>query len=282
MISDKDTNTIYFSKLLKTDERYSAIYKEIESKLSDFGIVPKLLPKTKDIWARDYMPIQVNDTNYVEYRYDPDYLQGNYKTQIGIKTYPDLVCDAINLKTIKTDVVLDGGNVVKSSNAVILTDKIIAENKHHYNKTSLIKELQDLFDVEKIILIPKDPEDPYGHSDGMVRFIDENKVLLNGFYLAYPSFAKNIEDSLRTKGLTTEWLKFGTQTKDKRRWAYINFLQTKDIILLPKFGIDEDVEAIKQLEEHYPEYRNRIIQIQMDAVISKGGALNCISWTTKE
>ncbi|MDX9771380.1 MAG: agmatine deiminase family protein [Tenuifilaceae bacterium] len=282
MISDNQTNTIYFSELLKSDEKYSAIYKEIESKLAASEIAPKLLPKTKDIWARDYMPIQVKDKKYIEFRYDPDYLQGNYKTQIGIKTYPDIVCDAINLKTIKTDVVLDGGNVVKSSNAVILTDKVITENQHHYNKTNLIKELKDIFDVEKIILIPQDPEDPYGHSDGMVRFIDENRVLLNGFYLAYPSFAKSIEDSLRTKGLTPEWLKFSKQTKDKRRWAYINFLQTKDIILLPKFGIDEDVEAIKQLEEHYPEYRNRIIQIQMDAVISKGGALNCISWTTKE
>ena len=281
MLTDSQTNTIYFSELLETDRRFSDIYLDIKIKLAHFGIVPKLLPKTKDIWARDYMPIQVNDTKFVEYRYDPDYLQGSVKSQRGIKTYPDMVCDAIGRKTIKTDVVLDGGNVVKSSNAVILTDKVLTENRHYYNKTSLIKELQNLFEAGKIFFIPKDPEDEYGHSDGMVRFIDDTNVLINGFYLSYPTFALSIESALKKVGLKPEWLKY--KTKDKRRWSYINFLQTKDIILLPKLGTDDDKVVVDQFNHYYSEYRNgRIIQVKMDDIIAEGGALNCISWTTKE
>lgn len=281
MITDNQSNTIYFSELLKTNLKYSSIYKDIESKLAAFGIVPKLLPKTRDIWARDYMPIQIKDDKFVEFRYDPDYLQGSVKTQRGIKTYPDIVCDAIGLDTIKTDIVLDGGNFVKSSNAVILTDKVITENRHYYNKTSLTKELQNIFEVKKIIFIPKDPEDDFGHSDGMVRFIDDTNVLINGFYLSYPTFARSIEDALKNGGLKPHWLKY--KTKDKRRWSYINFLQTKDIILLPELGTDDDKEVVRQFEHYYPKYCNgRIIQVKLDAVIAEGGALNCISWTTKE
>ena len=118
MITDFETNIIYFSELLKTEERFAKTFGEITSILKTVDIEPKLLPKTKDIWARDYMPIQITENKFVEYRYDPDYLQGNsdeIETR-ELKTYPDIVCDSINLKTVKTDIILDGGNVVKHKN----------------------------------------------------------------------------------------------------------------------------------------------------------------------
>ena len=70
--------------------------------------------------------------------------------------------------------------------------------------------------------------------------------------------------------------------KDKRNWAYLNFLQTKDVILLPKFEIDEDIQAYEQIEIFYPNYKGKITQINMIDIVKFGGALNCISWTTKE
>lgn len=74
------------------------------------------LPETNDVWCRDYMPVQVSVSKFIEYRYDPDYLQEKkYRKK---KTYPDLVCDRIGLKTFKTDVILDGGNVIKWDNKV--------------------------------------------------------------------------------------------------------------------------------------------------------------------
>ena len=113
MISDKDTNTIYFSELLRTDSRFIETSKQIISTLDTFGAKYKFLPDTKDIWARDYMPIQINDKKFIEYSYDPDYLQGNWKGSRDLKTYPDIVCDSINLPTEKYDLIMDGGNFVK-------------------------------------------------------------------------------------------------------------------------------------------------------------------------
>ncbi len=89
---------------------------------------------------------------------------------------------------------------------------------------------------------------------------------------------------LRQNGIDYEFLKFKVNRKDKRNWAYINFLQTKDLILLPKLKIDEDKQAMEQIEKYYPDYAkdNRIVQIDMSKVIKFGGALNCISWTIKD
>lgn len=281
MIADEHTNTIYFSELIETDSRYSIAFKRISNVLNSFGIQFKLLPKTKDIWARDFMPIQVSDNKFIEYRYDPDYLQGSRKGNRDLKTYPDIVCDKINRKTEKSDIILDGGNVVKSSNCLILTDKILKENRLSYSKPVLMKLLSDAFEVEKIIFIPWDyKNDIYGHSDGMLRFVNDKTVLISHFY----RYDLKLISILKKNGLTCDIMTFKSQKPDKRNWAYINFLQTKDIILLPKFNIPEDNDSLSQIKKNYQAYskRNRIAQVDMTEIVKGNGALNCITWTTKE
>lgn len=287
MITDFETNAIYFSELLKTDKRFSKTFEEITSVLKSIGIEPKLLPGTKDIWARDYMPIQVAENKFVEYRYDPDYLQGNSdeKKTRELKTYPDIVCDAISLKTIKTDIILDGGNVVKHKNKVILTDKIIWENQNDYSANKLEKALQKLFKVNEVIFIPWDEDCEFGHSDGMLRFINEETVLISGFYETVDmEFKSELIKTLELSNLKWEWLRV-SEKETEEHIAYINFLQTKDLILLPKLNKkDEDKEAFRVISNFYEEYAksSRIFQIDMRSIVKYSGALNCISWTIKE
>jgi len=279
MISDKNTNTIYFSELLKTDNRFASTFEEINNILKRFGGKPKLLPKTNDIWARDYMPIQISSDKFVEYRYDPDYLQGANKGHRDLKTYPDIVCNSLKLNTTKSDLILDGGNLIKSSDCIILTDKIVKENRLTYSKNELIKKLHDTFLVDKVVLIPWDTNEKYGHSDGMMRFITNNTVLINGIY----ENDTVLTSRLKKYGLKCEYLRFKVRKRDKRNWAYINFLQTKDLILIPKLEIEEDELAFKQITDYYPDYgRNqRIESVDMTEVVKHGGALNCITWTIK-
>lgn len=279
MITDSQTNTIYFSELLKTDKRYSEASERIISKLNDFGVNPIFLSKTKDIWARDYMPVQVSESKFVEFRYDPDYLQGHYKNKRDLKTYPDIVCGSIGIKTVKSEIILDGGNLVKSSDCIILTDKIVEENRHSYTKTELINILRETFEVDKVILIPWDKKnDKYGHADGMLRFIDNETVLISHFYQKDAVLLYRLKEA----GLKYEFLNFKRKRKIEKSWAFINFLQTKDLILVPEIGVDEDEQAFAQIEEFYPEYRNRIAGVNLNEVIEFHGALNCITWTIKE
>ncbi len=278
MIADWQTNTIYFSELLKTNSRFSETSRQIISTLDDFGAKCEFLPDTKDIWTRDYMPIQISKREFIEYRFDPDYLQGSTKGYRDLKTYPDIVCDTLKLQTKKSDLIMDGGNFVKSTDCVILTDKIVKENRLSYSKTELIKKLQETFKVEKIVLIPWDKSEEYGHSDGMIRFIDNETVLTQYYFNGYEPMLK----PLKHAGLKIEYIDYTVKKKDKRDWAYLNFLQTKDLILLPKFGIEHDDQAFEQIEIFYPDYKGRIYQIDMNDTVKFGGTLNCISWTTKE
>lgn len=284
MITDKETDIVYFSELLKSDPKFPGICSMLTSVLDAHQVKYDFLKNTNDVWARDYMPIQVNKVKFIEYRYDPNYLQGIAKGRRDLKTYPDIVCDSLELKTIKTDIILDGGNVIKGSNCCILTDKIEKENKWHYNRHLLIEKLKQLFEVEKVILIPWDKEEEYGHADGMIRFITDDTVLINEFFETYDKvFKENFFGALKANNLTFEKLSFKTSKKDKRRWAYLNFLQMKDIILLPKFGIAQDEQALEQFKSLFPEYgrRDRIIQVSANLLVKESGAFNCITWNIK-
>lgn len=284
MIADWQTNKIYLSG--KFAENFPETFKILVEKLKGFNYKPDILPNTFDIWARDYMPIQVLNNKFIEYRYDPDYLQGNSDEEESreLKTYPDIVCDAIGLKTVKTNIILDGGNVVKSENSIILTDKVVWENKRHYSEKQLIKRLRDLFEVDKVVLIPWDKECYLGHADGMLRFINNDKVLISGFYeTADDEFKKWIIEPLKKSKIDWDWLRV-SEKEIEDNIAYINFLQTNNLILVPSLNRPEDEEALKQISKYFPEYssKNRIDTVDMREVFQFDGALNCITWTIKE
>ncbi|MEZ5197501.1 MAG: agmatine deiminase family protein [Bacteroidales bacterium] len=277
MISDFETNTIYFSEKLKKD--FPKTCNQIIEALKSKGIEPKFLPNTNDIWARDFMPIQVSENKFIEYRYDPDYLQA--KKYRKLKSYPDIICESIGLKTVKTDLIIDGGNVIKSKDCVILTDKIVVENKDFYTKEKLIDKLKNLFEIEKIVLIPWDKKEQYGHADGMIRFIDENSVLIPKYFDEYDKeFNNKLFGELDKNGLS--WKKMELNIQNENSWGYLNFLQTQNVILLPTFGIDEDDLVLKQMKNYFTDYSDgKIIKINMSEIIKHDGALNCISWTIK-
>lgn len=284
MIADWQTNRVYVSGLLR--QKFPDTYRRISDALKTFGYTLEDLPNTRDIWARDYMPIQVSNDKFIEYRYDPDYLQGgpDDKQTREIKTYPDMVCDSIGLKTVKSDMIIDGGNVVKSENTLILTDKVIWENKRHYSQKALIRQLHETFEVEKVVLMPRDDECIYGHADGMLRFVNQDTVLISGFYdTADKEFRTQILKSLEKANLQWDWLRV-SKNEVEYNIAYINFLQTKDFILTPALDRSEDDVAMDQISKYYPDYatQNRIHKIPMKEITRNDGALNCISWTIAE
>jgi len=284
MIPDWQTNKIHFSELLSS--RFPLVWSEISDILKSNQCFFDLLPKTKDIWTRDYMPIQVSEKKHIEYRYDPNYLQGDSdeKETRELKTYPDIVCDTIGLNTKKSDIILDGGNLVKSSDCIILTDKIIWENRRTYSKHNLIKTLHETFEVDKVVLIPWDEECEFGHADGMLRFINDETVLVSGVYeVADEKLKKKIITSLKKANLNVEWIRCSAKKEKDQNIAYINFLQTKDLMLVPRIKAPEDDIAFEQISKFYSQYAmsNRIKQVDMSEIVKLGGALNCISWTIK-
>ncbi len=74
MITDPETNVVYISDLL--EPRYSELVESLRAILSDHGIPVKVIQGTREIWCRDFMPVQVGMGEFVQFHYKPDYLKG--------------------------------------------------------------------------------------------------------------------------------------------------------------------------------------------------------------
>ena len=71
MITDDQTNKVYFSEYLRAYK----CWKSIKEALLEHEINFEMLPGTKDIWVRDFMPIQKDVKSFIGYEYNPDYLK---------------------------------------------------------------------------------------------------------------------------------------------------------------------------------------------------------------
>ena len=66
MIPESLSNRVYFSALLP--EVCPVTYSGLVEILDRYGVPHSLLEGTKDIWCRDYMPIQTIDNRFVLFR----------------------------------------------------------------------------------------------------------------------------------------------------------------------------------------------------------------------
>ena len=270
MIQDYQTNMVYLAHGLS---HYVPVCRNLLEALHREKIHAEFLPFTssyKHVWARDYMPIQLENTLVFYYEYCPDYLQG-YDGYV-----PNVleIIDHLHLGRMPVDFILDGGNFVKCGDKVIMTDKIFKENDWLERK-ELLSTLEDYLQVQ-IVIIPWDHYEIFGHSDGMVQWIEGNRVLMNNYINTDPSFRKKLLEAL-SPYFVVEELEYNTPRLNKISWAYLNFLRVKNTIFVPGLHTKEDPLALQQIRQHYPDCK--IIQVQgCEELARDGGALHCVTW----
>jgi len=273
MIPDNKTNFLYLADTLP--KNYSNFYYRFEKVLKDCNISFDILPQTKDVWAVDYMPIQIEQNKFVRFVYNPFYLQS--KKYLKTISEVDKICEEIGIETIKSNIVLDGGNVTRTSDKVIMTDRIFKDNSNIEHK-QLIKQLKELFQVDILFLVPEQPEDFTGHSDGMVRFINEQIVIINDYKGEKEEFSRAFEIAIHNTGLDYIKIPYNPYAyrSDQANGDYINYLQMENTVIIPTFGITEDDEIVKQFEQIFA--GNKICTIESNEIAKNGGVLNCITW----
>ncbi len=276
MITDKETNFVYVSNLL--EYKCPKEFQQLKKWFEKLKIKNDIIPKTKDLWVVDFMPIQVTQDFFVQYKFDPDYLKP--KKEQHTKTDPSNIYNDIGIIPKKVNIVLDGGNIVKSKSKAILTTKVFKENPN-YPEHNLISEIKNQLQVDQIIIIPQEPKDFVGHADGMVRFIDEETVLINQYpkNKTYEDFGYTFRWSLRNAGLHYVELPYTSwQNEDENdaTGCYINFLEVGNKIFYPVFAQHADQLANIQFRHAFKD--RELIEIDCSDLAKKGGILNCATW----
>jgi agmatine deiminase len=283
--TDEFTNIVYFSEALK---RYPQVLIPAKLNLEANGIKVEFIHGTKNIWARDFMPLQVGD-KFVKFR---------YKT-VGYDKYPilrvDDSCWDFLPNIVRSNIILDGGNCQRYVNKAIITD-IVFKHNPKINKKTLIKTLSKLLDSE-IIIIPHEPGDDLGHSDGIVKWINNNFVLINDYSMMkskrYDKYQKDLIKVLKSHSLKTVPMTYAyhlcpkiserdfrikyPEADDLNPGAgyYINFLVVGNVILLPLMKWKEDLLAMRRVKTYFP--MKNVVGIDCFDLSMEGGLANCVT-----
>ena len=262
----------YFSSLLKTNDTYKPAGERLFATLTDHETPYQLLDNTRDIWLRDFMPVKTKSGKYISFRYEPSYLDDdpNLKTD-----FCKDISEKLSLKNIVYSAInLDGGNIVfsPSRETAIISDRIFMENRD-YSSAELVQELEQLLEA-RVIIIPSLRSDMTGHSDGMMRFIDDNTAVVND--TPYQNgLEQRISKKLKEHRINTIPFPYFDSPKNSAVGCYLNFLETEQTIFLPIFGDDMDSKAIDTAKNIF---NKTIVPVNINEIAEQGGVLNCISW----
>lgn len=267
--------TVYLSGLLKT--KYPETCNKLIKILEKHDVKYAFVEGTKDIWCRDYMPVQTPSGKLVQFTYDPSYLRGNKKWEDSRSDVKE-ICRLNNINAQFSDINLDGGNVLICEGRAIISDRIFSENAN-MNREELVNELGKLLECE-IIIIPAEKDDMTGHADGMVRFVNKNTIIGNNLEAEYKYWREGMQKMIEKYNLKYINMPFFVPKDSKHPLSavgiYVNYLEVNNLIVLPVFGREEDKQAITIIKEVFP---NKAIEtIDYNDVAYEGGLLNCTTW----
>lgn len=315
-ITDDKTTEVFVS--LRIVKEVKGLFPSIRRKLKEYGYQLKDLAYTNDIWARDYMPVEIFKDEYLSFKYYPTYYDKEEAEELHKYADTDWkkvrMVDRIKLgeklNYKETNLFVDGGNVVKAIDkngvpCLIMTDKVLTDNECGEDGVrQIISECTD--GKVDVVFIPWEGNDyeggvidnPIGHSDGVLRYLAPGKLLLTNTHeldTEDGSFSDYIKECLQERFEVFELSFDGINCQEKKElsWCYINFLQVGKVILLPRLSCEYDEAAIKQTAHYFSgidkDYVVDMIDYDMSDIvrgkdkdgndINGGGALNCLSWT---
>ena len=279
MTIDKECNTVYFANTVTAD--FTAMTSEIIKIIQNHGYKVKILDESDDYWCRDYMPIQLSDKEYIQFVYHPHrYINSN---EMEFISNPVKIQLANKLNTPRfSRLILDGGNIVRSKDIAILTDRVFEDNLYqYYDRQSIINQLKcDL--SSKVIIIPQYPGEKTGHADNLIRFVDENTVVINKIKdEPETEWLNNFLSLLENYNLKYYEMPCPATKKSYSEFGlYLNFLEIGKLIIAPQYDIPEDQKAMQTFTDLYGK-THHVIPFKASWIAEYGGVFNCISWCVK-
>ena len=241
-----------------------------------------------DIWIRDYFScgnaIEEGGKKYIlKAIYNPNYnsYYSNIDDAAGIK-----LSQSYSDNQIYLPFKLDGGNIIANDEYIFISEKIYSEN-HHLSK----KEIDNYFEqnfIQKLITLPIEILDVIGHTDSILRFVDDRTIALPIYsedYRVDNRYIMKIRNILiENLGIDYKIIFLPSYLDDRinddnifsAKGLFINWLDINGTLIIPSFKELESYqrEIYKILKK---ETNKNIIFSPADNYSFEGGCFNCIS-----
>jgi agmatine/peptidylarginine deiminase len=285
-------DVVYFNEWFA--HNHKDVFWAAKLNLEAYGVKVRTFNGTRNVWSRDYMPVQVGD-HFVKFQYA--------KTPNDWDRWPQLKvaeeCWRWVPNLLESPLILDGGNCVMGYGKAIVTEKFI-----HDNGAGSQEALEQALGCP-VILIPVEPGDELGHSDGICRFVNHNTLIVNDYSCVFDKddrfrkYQRDLEKTLEKANFNTFRFTYAFDSWDwdmpeaafrqiwpdadaySPGWGYFcNWLQTENVILLPAFGLPKDARARQIVDNLFPNHA--VVMIDCRYLSMMGGLCNCVSWSFRE
>lgn len=284
MITPWETNKVVLPDTWKRLVDFEMYYDELRETLKKHGVEWTYVHDTRDIWCRDYCPVQRDDGTLVWFKYTPDYLKKHkhlQTDQVDMRNNSPLFW---NYSWHMSKLVVDGGNiVVVDKDTVVMVDKVYKENNQR-SRDFLRRKLKEDLKLKELLVIGKEPFDKIGHADGVLWAYAPRKVVINDYRRLEPAYRERLLKVLKRHKIEYTELPYKVPSywhKSISAWGnYVNILQVRDLILVPGYGLPEDEEVRKKIDELTGK-KNKVVTIDCRSIAKEGGCTNCSIWNYK-
>ena len=245
------------------------------------GKVPEdilLVDDVRDIWMRDFTT--VNPMQPVQFTYT--WASMTKKQSKDVQKSFSQFADRYQIQRTKTDLMIDGGNLVDDyAGRVITTTRFMEDNELSYNEAK--QELKSTLGATEVAILEPD-EEVLAHSDGMVSWVDKNTLLVND-YSKTPAFRTTVMKELKASFPTAKIVEVPVEykTNPKGQWegfesacgVNLNATVTHHNIYVPTFNMPHDQKALSIIKQNTSK---KVIPVNAESVCPMGGSVRCLTW----
>ncbi|MEM7182303.1 MAG: agmatine deiminase family protein [Spirochaetota bacterium] len=269
----------YAKKIIGHDNVIILVDEDTKSYYS--GKVPEdilLTTEVYDIWMRDFTTI--NPMKPIQFTYTWASMSKKRSRAVQ-KSFTDFA-NKYKIQRSKTKYILDGGNIVDDYRGkVITTKRFLKDNRLSYAKGKRV--LQKLLHAKQVAILEPDDE-ILAHSDGMVMWLEGNKLLVNDYH-QFPQLKKKVLRELKTSFPDSQIIQVPVSYADNKlgEWdgiesacgVNLNSVVTYNYIYVPVFKMKHDKKALAIIKSHT---QKTVIPIQARNVCPMGGSVRCLTW----
>lgn len=285
MITGKQTNFVYLSRLIASIEHYSAFWKDLKKILDQESIEFALLDNTEDIWIRSYMPFQINEKEFVQFSFFPE--QATIENHEPAQSNPLKILNSLGLKNVvQTELIINGRDLIASDKKIIVSEKALAANSYIKDKKKFETILAELLGLTEVIIVPTPKKGTFWHIDSLLRMMNDNTLLVADVEKVKKHGIKELLKNLHETGKLLMNFPNAMSSENENEFTkstfgcYINFIQIGNIIIFPKYNLPEDDIALVEVKKLYPYCK--FIQIDCTTIAKEGAGLNSIIWNIKK
>mgnify|MGYP001180065648 CR=1 FL=1 len=258
-------------------------------KIIDNKNIELVIANLDDSWMRDIAPIFLENNKKLESICFEFNGYGKYPNYKNDNRLGNLISQKLNIKSINSDIVLEGGAITYDEEGNLFTTESALLNKNRKNKLSkkeFENKLIELLGVKNIIWFPEGlvADDTDGHIDNLICPIGNKTYLIASSKDTtspnYNILKKNIEVMNNSFKHDINLIEIPIPEhvlfhQKKLVASYINFYFTNNKIILPKFSVPQDEEVFDIFNSLFP--KKTIIMISTKAINYGGGNIHCVT-----